>query len=388
MIKKISILTALLVSFFAFTAQAYAYRISTGAWRGGSYNNKVTGNFSHCVVSAKYKRGDRLLLSINRKYIFSIGVADPRWNLRKGSRYPVTVQVDRRQPFERTALAVSSNQLVITINDRVTFYRMVKAGRNLRIRANGLNRGYSLRGTSRALNAILRCVKRKNRYANVDAPRGPVDQPRGPVDAPRAVDTPSNNSPFGTDEPRSTDTNAPTRVAKLPPKQKRKAAPGVSDQKALIFAVNILGEAGISGYKFLENNPFKRAGYQVAWQYSKGKRGALATYANRRKDFVDTQTSTILGSDAKNCKGKFVSGFRKSDSSAKWSGRRLFTVCSGSTSGNDFTINYSIGLQPSGVATIIATHVGRDGLDENSGDESAQIDQAIYNSATFRKIGK
>ena len=398
MIKKISVLTALLVSFFAFTAQAYAYRIATGAWKGGSYNNKTTGAFSHCVVSAKYKRGDRLLLSINRKYVFSVGVADARWNLRQGSRYPVTMQVDRRAPINRTALAVSPNQLVITINDRVTFYRMVKAGRTLRIRANGLNRGYSLRGTSRALNAILRCVKRKNRYANVDAPRAPVDQPRAPVDQPRApidqpraVDTPSGNDPFGTDEPRTanpTNTDAPTRVANLPPKQKPRVASGVSDQKALIFAVNILSEAGISGYKFLENNPFKSAGYQVAWQYSKGKRGALATYANRRKDFVDTQTSTILGSDAKNCKGKFVSGFRKSDASAKWAGRRLFTVCSGSTSGNDFTINYSIGLQPSGVATIIATHVGRDGLDENSGDESAQIDQAIYNSATFRKIGK
>ncbi len=388
MIKKISVLTALLVSFFAFTAQAYAYRIATGAWKGGSYSNKTTGAFSHCVVSAKYKRGDRLLLSINRKYVFSVGVADSRWNLRQGSRYPVVMQVDRRQPIKRTALAVSPNQLVITINDRVTFYRMVKAGRTLRIRANGLNRGYSLRGTSRALNAILRCVKTKNRYANVDAPRAPVDQPRAPIDQPRAVDTPGGDNPFGTDEPRTATPNAPTRVANLPPKQKRKAASGVSDQKALIYAVNILSEAGISGYKFLENNPFRAAGYQVAWQYSKGKRGALATYANRRKDFVDTQTSTILGSDAKNCKGKFVSGFRKSDASAKWAGRRLFTVCSGSTNGNDFTINYSIGLQPSGIATIIATHVGRDGLDENSGDESAQIDQAIYNSATFRKIGK
>ncbi len=384
MIKKISVLSALLLSIFAFVSQAYAYKINTSGWRGGSYSNKLTGNFSHCVVSAKYKRGDRLLLSINSKYIFSVGVSDDRWNLRKGARYPVTMQVDRRQAFERTALAVSSRQLVITINDRVTFFRMVRGGRTLRITANGLNRGYSLRGTSRALNAVLRCVKSKNRYARNNAPRGPVDQPR-------PVGTPRSNNPFGTDEPRAVDTprtSTPTRVATLPPKRKNKVPSGVSDQKALIYAINILTESGVSGYKLLENNPFKKSGYQVAWQYSKGKRGALATYANRRKDFVDTQTSTILGSDAKNCKGKFASGFRKSDSSNKWSGRRLFTVCSGSSTGNDFAINYSIGLQPSGVATIIATHVGRDALDENSGDESAQIDKAIYESATFRRIGK
>lgn len=384
MIKKISVLAVLLLSTFAFISEAFAYRINTSGWRGGSYNNKTTGQFSHCVVSAKYKRGDRLLLSINRKFTFSVGVADNRWNLRKGARYPVTMQVDRRRTFERTALAVSSRQLVITINDRITFFKMVRGGRTLRISANGLNRGYSLRGTSRALNAVLRCVKRQNRNARYDKPRGPVDQPR-------AVDKPRENSPFGTDEPRSVDaprTNAPTRVANLPPKQKRRAKTGVSNQKALIFAINILSEAGISGYKLLENNPYKKLGYQVSWEYSKGKRGALTTYANRRKDFVDIQTSKILGSDAKTCKGKFASGFRKSDASTKWSGRRLFTVCSGSSSGNDFSINYSIGLQPSGIATIVATHVSRDGLDETSGDESAQIDQSIYESATFRKIGK
>lgn len=383
MIRKLVAVFSLALSLVLLSSAAQAYRINTSGWKGGSYNSKKTGRFSHCVVSAKYKRGDRLLLSINSKYTFSLGIADKRWNLRKGSKYPITLRVDRRQKFNRTAVAVSNRQLVIRINDRATFFRMVKSGKTLWINANGLNRGYSLRGTSRALNATLRCVKRKLRYASNDD----YDEPRR-VDQPRAVDEPRVKNPFGTEGTRT----KPRKFAGLPPKNQprksKKIVNGVSDQKALIYTINLLSDAGISGYKLLENNPFKRSGYQVAWRYSKGRRGALATFSNRKKGFVDSQTSKLLGGDAKACKGQFASGFRKSDSSKKWSGRRLFTVCTNSSNGNDFTIHYSIGVQPSGVATVVATHLNSDGLASAETDDSEQIDQAIYESAAFRRIGR
>jgi len=91
------------VAMLSNAAQAQTYKINVAGWKGGSYNSKSTGRFSHCVVSAKYKRGDRLLLSINNKYIFSLGIADNRWKLRKGSTYPITLRVDKRQRFKRRA---------------------------------------------------------------------------------------------------------------------------------------------------------------------------------------------------------------------------------------------------------------------------------------------
>lgn len=403
MIKKIVGTVAFGLSMAVLASSAQAYKINVSGWKGGSYNSKSTGRFSHCVVSAKYKRGDRLLMSINRKYVFSLGVADNRWDLRKGAKYSVTLRVDRRRRFVRTAIAVSSRQLVVRINDRATFFKMVKSGRTLWIDANGLNRGYSLRGTSRALNATLRCVKRKLRYASDDG----YDQPRA-IDEPKGVEGGTNkrlerrkkgleSGRKGLESGRKglengETTTTPQRFAsvnrKKPRQKSRKVANGMSDQRALIHTINLLSDAGISGYKLLEKNPFKSAGYQVAWRYSKGRRGALATFKNRKKDFVDTQTSKLLGSDAKACKGQFASGFRKSDSSKKWSGRRLFTVCSNSSTGNDFTIHYSIGLQPSGIATIVATHLNSEGLSNGETDDSEQIDQSIYKSATFRNIGK
>lgn len=407
MTKKFSVIVGLCLFMFGFSSEAFAYRISVAGWRGGSYNKK-DGRFSHCVVSAKYRRGDRLLFSINSKYIFSIGIADNRWNLRKGARYPVRLQVDRRRPFERTAIAVSSRQLVIVINDRVTFFRMVKRGRRLFIDANGLERGYKLTGTSRALNATLRCVKEKLRYADYDQPnddsytRGTKrTQPRAYNDQPRTQPRRRVTKPdqFGSGNTRSNDfgtdesvTTKPRRYANLPPTKKlppvRRARKknALSDQRVLINTINMLSEAGVSGYKILEKNPFKEEGFQVAWRYGKGKRGAIATFGGKKSSFIDTQTSTILADDAKTCKGKFASGFRKSDATSKWSGRRLFTVCSNSSDGNDFTINYSIGVNPSGVATIVATIIGA-GADVGN-DEFEQIDQAIYQTKVFRNIGK
>jgi hypothetical protein len=395
MTKRLLVLLGVCLAVTGWATQAFAYKIKTGAWRGGSYNNSQ-GGFNHCVVSAKYKRGDRLLFSINRKYIFSIGIADPRWNLQKGSRYPVTLQVDRHQSFDRTALAVSNQQLVITINDRVTFFRLVKRGRTLRIKANGLNRGYDLRGTTRALNATLRCVKSKLRYANVDAPRA-VDQPRVDqprvdqprvekprVDQPRTVGRPVDDDPFGTDE---SEARTGPRVAGLPPKTATRKKYGLTTQQALIKTINLLSDAGIGGYKLLDKNPFKKQGYQVAWRYSRGKRGALKTYNTKAKGFVESLSSNLVGGDAKACKGKFVSAFQKTDSSAKWAGRRILTVCSNASNGGDFTIRYSIGIQPNGIGVIVATVLtGTAIADDNN--ESEQIDLAIYKSATFRSIGK
>ena len=381
--KSISIL-AFCLSLVFLAGQAQAERIKVAGWSGGSYNSKKTGRFSHCVVSAKYKRGDRLLLSINRKYVFSLGIADPRWNLSKGSKYSVRLQVDRKSIFKRTAIAVSSRQMVIPINDRATFFRMVKGGRTLWVDANGFNRGYNLRGTSRALNATLRCVKRQRRYADN------FDQPRN-VDQPRRVDEPRSSDSFGSGSTKT----RPKRYANLPssstqrnsqPVTRKRSA--VSSEKALIYSINLLSDAGISGYKLLEKSPLKKVGFQVVWRYSKGKLGALATFKNRRKDFVDTQTAKVLGDDAKACKGKFASGFRKTDSSSNWSGRRLFTVCSNSTNDNDFTVHYSIGLQPNGMATIVATLVSGVALDNAEDDDSEAIDQAIYKSSAFRKIGR
>lgn len=378
MFRKFIGTLALCLSFMLIANQAYAERIRVGSWKGGSYNSKKTGQFSHCVVSAKYKRGDRLLLSINRKYVFSLGIADDRWNMKRRNKYTVRLQVDRKAVFKRTGIAVSSRQLVIPINDRATFFRMVKGGSKLWIETNGLNRGYNLRGTSRALNATLRCVKRQLRYANN-------------FDQPRRVDEPRPDTRYGSGETRT----KPNRYVNLPSKNtQRKTQPvtrkrfAVSSEKALIYSINLLSDAGISGYKILEKSSLKKAGYQAVWSYSKGKIGALATFKSRRKDFVDTQTAKILGDDAKSCKGKFASGFRKSDTSKNWSGRRLFTICSSSSNGNDFTIHYSIGLQPNGRATIVATLVNGDGLDNAENDDSEAIDQAIYKSRTFRNLGR
>ena len=386
MLRKFAGLFSLIVavSVFASTADARKYRINTRGWSGGSYQSKTTGRFSHCVVSSKYKRGDWLLLSINRNYKFSVSILDRDFNLRKGASYRAIMHVDYGREFTRRAKVIANDLVTIPVDDRVTFFRLVKRGRILRIFIDGLGleRGYSLKGTTRALNATLRCVRNSLRDENYNRPDLEV--------VPGGNETSASNKPDAVPENGSGgDTGRPpkNRVASLPPSGNGAANNSISGQKSLIYSINLLSSAGLSGYTILENNPFKSSGYTASWRYSKGKFGAFAGFRNTPANFLDTQTAKILGDDARDCKGQFASGFRQSEKNGKWSGRRLFTVCSNSTNNNDFTINYSIGRQANGTATIVATVVSGS-APANSASEGEEIDKAIYESSAFRKIGR
>jgi len=140
-------------------SEARSYRIKHGNWKGGSYTNSQTGKFSHCAVSARYKRGDSLVFSIDRQYKFSVGVADKRWKLRQGSQYDVTMQVDRGRRYFRSGAAVSPTLMKVPIGDRVSFFNLMRRGNQLTISGGETILTYSLRGTHYALKSTLKCVR-------------------------------------------------------------------------------------------------------------------------------------------------------------------------------------------------------------------------------------
>ena len=373
------------------SADARKYRINVRGWTGGSYVSKETGRFSHCVVSSRYKRGDNLLFSINNKYTFSVSIFDQSFNLRKGDKFKAIMHVDFGPEFTRKAVAVNQNQVVIPVNDRVKFFQMVRRGRILRIYIDDLEleRAYSLKGTSRALNATLRCVKVQLRN-QPEVEEVEADQPAGDT-APAGRGGPKNEI-IEAEGDNNTGPEPKTRTASLPPANPPAVKQtGIPVSKALIYSINLLSSAGVTGYTILEDNPFKDSGYLTSWKYSKGKFGAFSAFKQTKANFLDVQTAKILGDDARDCKGQFASGFRISDKKPDWSGRRLFTVCSNSTDNNDFTINYSIGRQANGTAIVVATMVSGSapvGDGAENGDDSEQIDKAIYESSYFRKLGR
>ena len=388
MFRLSSVIFAALL-FFAFsagTADARVFHIKFGAWSGKSYF-RDDGSFSHCAVSARYKRGDLLVFSINSKYLFSIGVFDKRWNLTKGNRYPVRLIVDNDGSISRTARALSSRQIGISINDRKAFFNFIRFGKTLRIQGKGFSRSYSLRGTKGVLVRTLRCV---NAFMKNGSGGGGVDSPESSgggsgTDSPQPeADSPESSS---SNQPRNT-FNSPQPVARTNTTPVP-ATSGVLPRTVVLgYATNMLTNLGMSGYKFINIAAFAKRGYKVSWRYPEGQIGAMAAYRGTSGNFVEAESAGILAKDAGSCRGQFASGYRQTQKDQRWTGRRLFTACRNSADGNDYIIHYSVGRQPSGTGIIVATVILlKKGAGDEGNGQGAGIDKSIFESPGFREIG-
>lgn len=83
-------------------------QFSYGHWIGGGYTFDETNRFSHCAMNANYASGDVLYFSINSDATISIAVSNKNWNMTKGQKIDVKVQIDRRAPFYGTAEAIGT----------------------------------------------------------------------------------------------------------------------------------------------------------------------------------------------------------------------------------------------------------------------------------------
>lgn len=135
-----------------------------GNWKGGAYTNDVTGEFSHCAISAPFVSGDTLIFSVNRQATVTVGVANPNFNFRAGETFPVTIYVDRRAPFFGQAEALNTDFAVLEIDDFSRALRSFQKGYGMRIETpNGYGR-YDLTGTYRALEMAYECARRHINY--------------------------------------------------------------------------------------------------------------------------------------------------------------------------------------------------------------------------------
>lgn len=141
-----------------------------GNWNGAAYTASDSGAFSHCVVSAGYVSGDTLYLSVNSNASVTIGVESPTLRLAEGQEIPVTVRIDRRQPFYGKAVAVNETFATLVLPDIKAALPALQRGRTLVVES-ALGTGYyDLTGTHRALEATLNCAVNYLDYAAAPVP--------------------------------------------------------------------------------------------------------------------------------------------------------------------------------------------------------------------------
>ncbi len=342
MIKCSSFLAALTLAIGMMSVDAFAGyggpKFRTGNWTGQA-RFADSGRFQFCTIHARYNRGNLLFFNLNRRLGASIGLVNPRWRLTKGRRIPISIFVDGRLATDSTAKVIARNHVVVTFPTSRRMFSMLRRGRSMSIATDAGRMRFSLRGTSRALVSLVRCVQdeiriAKNRssdsvFAEESNPFAEAESETARRAPPRRETAP--DSGFGDNAAVPSPNRPRSRAA---PRYPRLAA---ADAEA--FATRMLDRSNITRYRIIPKQKHPLKGFAVMWRTRGGIIGGLNAYRNVGQKAVNKETAYRIATDTITCDGKFASGVKVNRTSARQAMKRVFTACQGSKF--SFEIHYT-----------------------------------------------
>jgi hypothetical protein len=336
-------------SFLAFSALALGVCVGSSAqadtmrnfqvanWLVGAYSFDGTKTFSHCAASTTYHSGIVVLFAINRGYAWNMGFANPQWQLTKGQEYDIAFSVDGSPPIVAKAEAVSTNQVTVRLADSSELFSQFRRGHMLQVASAKQVFSFSLDGTSALLPTLLDCVR----------------QQTTPVGA---------SNPFAAQQA----TRAPSRPREAPSRDAMQA-------EAAIIGANVLGASGIKEFSFGSAEDAAKLKVDAIWT-SDTLLGKIVIAEGLKLDDPNIP-STLIGEDAKRCKGAFLSGsLPESDGKAML---RIFTSCQAEKKSS--TTYYLAVSRPKGGIYVFAT------ISNGSQEEVKEADSGLRN-AVFKVV--
>lgn len=264
----------------AHSIPADAARISPlkiGAWKGGAYSNNATNKFSHCAVSAKYKNGMTLLISVTGDKNWSVGFARNVWNLSVGSKQPVRFKVDSGSSYSGIAVSKTTHLAQVQLPSSSTLFRQFRDGRKFFVKTRRSEFSFNLTNMRRVLPSLVKCARH---HAMVDT---------DPFDS-----TSQHKDPFGSNPSWETSQFKP--VPRGPTPQTR--------AEAFSAVSYMLGKANIQArYINASENRHLLAKNDVAWSLN-GSVGTFRVMPQETGDF-DSIRQNIIKTDKKSCAGYF-----------------------------------------------------------------------------------
>jgi hypothetical protein len=263
------------------------YRFKVGGWDAAAFALDGTRRFRICAATASYENGTTIIFTVDRNYGWTLTLGNPELRLPLGQSYKVTISVDNDIPSVRTATAISANLAEIRLPATEEVFERFKRGRVLQV-TDSTNRSlaFNLTDTSLMLPALLRCV-----HANLNP------QPAAPTTA---------ANPFVAAAPAKSGGTAKRR----PPSYRA---------EAVAFAANILGAAGVTGFRILDES--KDSDRDAIW-VAPNTFGSVLIDAENPPSLI---SATTIALDSATCKSKFLSGAAPPDGNEKI--LRLFTKC-------------------------------------------------------------
>ncbi|ODA67211.1 hypothetical protein A7A08_01958 [Methyloligella halotolerans] len=334
----------------------------SGNWTGDSYQDE-SGRFRDCTMTTSYRSGTTMGFVISRDYNWGLVLLNETWKLREGSSQDIAIKVDTRYRFDAVAKAVSVDGIVIPLSSDGSMVDALRDGRVLTVVSSSGNVTFELAGTSQAIKDLAICVRQE------------LD---------REASSGSGNDPFLGLQAKA----EPEDDAQAQPQPADEADDGdyklFSESEAVVFASNLLADAGITSYTILDPSENPMEGFDVVWTYKSGIIGALAGYKNMGDVDLDKAAAQVMADDGASCKSDFASGKKGSDKIGDVLVRRLFTAC---RSGDDpMEIHYTLFKTPGGQILQIA-HISLGPAPEGSEEDTlAHADDAFLNTAVISEL--
>jgi hypothetical protein len=226
--KRFLLCAALCAAPLTFASAGTRVEAQIGAWDIVAGTDDATGQFNQCLTITPYRNGINLLFSIDAGYRWNMILQNPSWRLSKGATYPINYWIDNGPTLPANAVVLDYDMVGVPLYDSTALFDLFKRGRKLTVQATGYQFDFSLKDSSRALQAALECTVRNAAFGA----GGTSSNPFGP--SPQPV-TPAPN------------------------------ADGAFRAEAAMFTANLLSAAGISGFQIVETPPKGFENYHSAF---------------------------------------------------------------------------------------------------------------------------
>ncbi|WP_316225942.1 hypothetical protein [Bradyrhizobium sp. SZCCHNS3052] len=292
---SVLILTSVALIEASLIAAAYAKgpygTISVAGWSGGAYTDDNTGKFSSCIASASYKSGINFGVLALPTYNWALAFIHPSWSLSQGQKFPIVLGFDGRNSYNVEGSVWSANMVVVPMPNDSSLIKAFRAARTMSAFAQGNLFQFDLNGTSVLLPSLANCVRIINAGGMAAATNFTV-QP-GAASAQRQAAPPVATTPAAT--------------ASVQPARASEDSPELQ-LEAMQIASNFILKAALSHPAILgggERPVWLTAG-GVAWKADNATGFVRIVPPQRNLDGLEV-AATIIGNDARDCKGKFIS---------------------------------------------------------------------------------
>src|SRR5262245_34822889 len=151
-----TILVAIAAMLFSATA-SLAFTANVEGWDVRHFaapNKQVTS----CIMGADFQDGTRFSIIVTSNYSWALGLANKEWKLRKGGTTDVAAYVDGQFIASGKAEHLTNDIAALPLTGAEA-YRALRKGQRLDLQTPYGKLSFALKGSGKAMYALLDCVK-------------------------------------------------------------------------------------------------------------------------------------------------------------------------------------------------------------------------------------